>query len=151
MLQYCIKQINTNINAYILHVLSIKWRGKLYLSFSIPTPDFPHVYYMLGANLWLLLYGEVSVMVSCRQFMYLVISLLVLRAGCGIWLYQFLIIAYLFTFHVHMRMFLSVLIWATFLYTENVKFIETYNLSKKDMFALISDIYYGDVKPNWRA
>ena len=31
--------------------------------------------------------------------MYLVISLLVLRAGCGISLYQFLIIAYLFTFH----------------------------------------------------
>ena len=29
--------------------------------------------------------------------MYLIISLLVLRAGCGIWLYQFLIIAYLFT------------------------------------------------------
>ena len=29
--------------------------------------------------------------------MYLVISLLVLRAGCGFWLYQFLIIAYLFT------------------------------------------------------
>ena len=28
--------------------------------------------------------------------MYLVIPLLVLRAGCGIWLYQFLIIAYLF-------------------------------------------------------
>ena len=37
--------------------------------------------------------------VNCRQFMYLVISLLVLRAGCGIWLYQFLIIAYLFTFY----------------------------------------------------
>ena len=36
--------------------------------------------------------------VNCRQFMYLVISLLVLRAGCGIWLYQSLIIAYLFTF-----------------------------------------------------
>ena len=35
--------------------------------------------------------------VNCRQFMYLVISLLVLRAGCGIWLYQFLIIAYHFT------------------------------------------------------
>ena len=35
--------------------------------------------------------------VNCRQFMYLVISLLVLRAGCGIWLYQFLNIAYLFT------------------------------------------------------
>ena len=35
--------------------------------------------------------------VNCRQFMKLVISLLVLRAGYGIWLYQFLIIAYLFT------------------------------------------------------
>ena len=34
--------------------------------------------------------------VNCRQIMYLVISLLVLRAGYGIWLYQFLIIAYLF-------------------------------------------------------
>ena len=34
--------------------------------------------------------------VNCCQFMYLVISLLVLRAGFGIWLYQFLIIAYLF-------------------------------------------------------
>ena len=32
--------------------------------------------------------------------MYLVVSILVLRAGCGIWLYQFLIIAYLFTFHI---------------------------------------------------
>ena len=38
--------------------------------------------------------------VNCCQFMYLVISLLVLRAGYGIWLCQFLIIAYLFTlFH----------------------------------------------------
>ena len=36
--------------------------------------------------------------VYCCQFMYLVISLLVLRAGYGIWLYQFLIIAYLFSF-----------------------------------------------------
>ena len=35
--------------------------------------------------------------VNCGQFMYLVISLLVLREGCGICLYQFLIIAYLFT------------------------------------------------------
>ena len=35
--------------------------------------------------------------VNCRQFLHLVISLLVLRAGCGIWLYQFLIIAYLVT------------------------------------------------------
>ena len=62
MLQYCIKQILTNINKYILHVLSIKLRYKLYFSFSIPTPGFPHFYYMLGANLGLLLYGEVSVM-----------------------------------------------------------------------------------------
>ena len=36
--------------------------------------------------------------VNCRQLMYLVISLLVLSTGCGIWLCQFLIIAYLFTF-----------------------------------------------------
>ena len=36
--------------------------------------------------------------VNCCQFMYLVISLFVLREGCGISLYQFLIIAYLFTF-----------------------------------------------------
>ena len=36
--------------------------------------------------------------VNCCQYTYLVISLLVLRAGYGIWLYQFLIIAYLFTF-----------------------------------------------------
>ena len=28
----------------------------------IPSPGFPHFYYMLGANLGLLLYGEVSVM-----------------------------------------------------------------------------------------
>ena len=35
--------------------------------------------------------------VNCCQFMYLVISLLVLRAGYEIWSYQFLIIAYLFT------------------------------------------------------
>ena len=36
--------------------------------------------------------------VNCCQFMYLVISLLVLRAGYGIWLYQFLIIAYMYLF-----------------------------------------------------
>ena len=36
--------------------------------------------------------------------MYLVISLLVLRAGGGIWLYQFLIIAYFFTL-LHMQQF----------------------------------------------
>ena len=35
--------------------------------------------------------------VNCRRFMYLVISFLVYRAGCGIWFYQFLIIGFLFT------------------------------------------------------
>ena len=40
----------------------MKLRYKLYFSFSIPTPGFPHFYDMLGANLGLLLYGEVSVM-----------------------------------------------------------------------------------------
>ena len=35
--------------------------------------------------------------VNCCQLMYLVISLLVVRAGYGSWLYQFLIIAYRFT------------------------------------------------------
>ena len=35
--------------------------------------------------------------VNCCQFICLVISLLVLRAGCGIWLYRFLVTAYLFT------------------------------------------------------
>ena len=42
-------------------------------------------------------FGEPHVrFINCCQFMYLV--LLVLRAGYGIWLYQFLIIVYLFTF-----------------------------------------------------
>ena len=35
--------------------------------------------------------------VNCCQFMYLVTSLLILRAGYGIWLYQCLIIGYLLT------------------------------------------------------
>ena len=37
--------------------------------------------------------------VNCCQFMYLVISILVLRAGYEIWLYQFLIIDYLLTLY----------------------------------------------------
>ena len=44
--------------------------------------------------------------VNCRHFMYLVISLLVLMAGCGIWLYQFLIIAYLFTLTTEVKLFI---------------------------------------------
>ena len=68
MLQYFIKQILININKYILHDLSIELRDNLYFSFSIPTPGFPHFYYMLGANLGLPLYGEVSVMhFPCRK------------------------------------------------------------------------------------
>ena len=47
--------------------------------------------------------------VNCRHFMYLVISLLVLRAGCGIWLYQLLIIAYLFTLHTTSCTFVLIL------------------------------------------
>ena len=35
--------------------------------------------------------------VNCCQFICLVVSLLVLREGCGIWLHQFPIIAYLFS------------------------------------------------------
>ena len=35
---------------------------QLYFSFSIPTPGVSRFYYMLGANLGLLLHGEVSVM-----------------------------------------------------------------------------------------
>ena len=33
-----------------------------FLIILIPTPDFPHFYYMLGANLRSLLYGDVSLM-----------------------------------------------------------------------------------------
>ena len=44
----------------------MKLRYKLYFSFSIATPGFPHFCYMLGENLGLLLYGEVSVMVQKR-------------------------------------------------------------------------------------
>ena len=69
MLQYFIKQILTNINKYILHDLSIELRDNLYFSFSIPTPGFPHFYYMLGANLGLPLYGEVSMMLSINKIL----------------------------------------------------------------------------------
>ena len=50
------------------HVLSIKLRDNRYFIFSIPTPGFPHFYYMLGANLGLHLYGEVSVMGMGNNF-----------------------------------------------------------------------------------
>ena len=34
----------------------------------IPTPDFPHFYYILGGNLGSVLYGDVSVMFSTVRF-----------------------------------------------------------------------------------
>ena len=43
----------------------ILWRNiEIFPSFLIliPTPDFPHFYYMLGGNFGSLLYGDVSVM-----------------------------------------------------------------------------------------
>ena len=43
----------------------ILWRNIENYHFFIillPTPDFPHFYYMLGGNLGSLLYGDVSVM-----------------------------------------------------------------------------------------
>ena len=66
--------------------------------------------------------------VNCRQFMYLVISLLVLRAGYGIWLYQFLIIAYLFTF-LYYNSFLP-----STLRQWNNLFIETRQLNSQNSF-----------------
>ena len=46
----------------------ILWRNIEILSIFIiliPTPDFPHFYYMLGGNLGSLMYGDVSVMTLC--------------------------------------------------------------------------------------
>ena len=40
----------------------ILWRNIEIFHILIPTPDFPHFYYMLGGNLGSLLYGDVSVM-----------------------------------------------------------------------------------------
>ena len=39
-----------------------KYRNFSLFIILIPTPDFPHFYYMLGGNLGSLLYGDVSVM-----------------------------------------------------------------------------------------
>ena len=39
-----------------------KYRNFSFFIILIPTPDFPHFYYMLGGNLGSLLYGDVSVM-----------------------------------------------------------------------------------------
>ena len=39
-----------------------KYRNFSLFIILIPTPDFPHFYYMLSGNLGSLLYGDVSVM-----------------------------------------------------------------------------------------
>ena len=65
--------------------------------------------------------------VNCRQFMYLVISLLVLRAGYGIWLYQFLIIAYLFT--LHFIIYYIILLHTDVPYSTSLSFEESVTVS----------------------
>ena len=67
--------------------------------------------------------------VNCRQFMYLVISLLVLRAGCGIWLCQFLIIAYHFTFLV-MWLKTNSSLWSLYPKDANIMTKCVFNISK---------------------
>ena len=70
--------------------------------------------------------------VNCCQFMYLVVSLLVLKAECGIWLYQFLIIAYHFTFlTLHNRLL------------KNSQFPEIYKYSHVIPEALLSNVGKG--------
>ena len=68
--------------------------------------------------------------VNCFQFMYLVVFLLFLRAGCGIWLYQFLIIAYLFTLDMQCYQIKA--------YKQSIKFekneIEKFRSSSQDAF-----------------
>ena len=72
-------------------------RRRLGLSFKISNAKL--IYLRIIFKCSLLVYQKLT-FVNCCQFMYLVISLLVLRAGCGIWLYQFLIIAYRFTLYM---------------------------------------------------
>ena len=49
-----------------IHTHNILFYGEIsnFCIIFIPTPDFPHFYYMLGGNLVSLLYGDVSVIVS---------------------------------------------------------------------------------------
>ena len=63
----------TNLNKYKISIFTCfinEKRNKLCLSFSIPTHGFPLFYYMLGANLGLLLYGDVSVMLRSTLIHY---------------------------------------------------------------------------------
>ena len=45
------------------------WKLSIFI-ILIPTPDFPHFYYMLGGNLGLLLYGDVSMMKVYTHVLY---------------------------------------------------------------------------------
>ena len=82
--------------------------------------------------------------VNCCQFMYFVISLLGLRAGCGIWLYQFLIIVLSFYFNVNSSMSLSKFytslacksILTVFVATENEKCQQQKKKKKKKSFCV---------------
>ena len=67
--------------------------------------------------------------VNCCQFMHLVISFLVLRTRCGIWLYQFLIIAYLFTLLSLMWVYFSVSILAE---NRRMSYAVTMNMDNTD-------------------
>ena len=42
------------------------WKLSIFI-ILIPTPDFPHFYYLLGRNLGSLLYGDVSVMYANKS------------------------------------------------------------------------------------
>ena len=56
-----VKQIQIyDILQYLIKTL----RNRIYLTLAVPTPGFPSLYYMLGANLWLLLYRDEPVMLS---------------------------------------------------------------------------------------
>ena len=62
MFWMCIR-IRGDSNSHPQHM--VLWRNIVFFSpfiILIPTPDFPHFYYMLGGNLGSLLYGDVSVM-----------------------------------------------------------------------------------------
>ena len=82
--------------------------------------------------------------------MYLVISLLVLRAGYGIWLYQFLLIAYLFTL-LMMWLIYNKLLLKTFISTAFPLFLSS-NRSVKtltsSLLSTFSDVVWKGLKWN---
>ena len=70
--------------------------------------------------------------VNCCQCMYLVVSFLVLRVGCGIWLYQFLIIAYLFTSMHNAVWYCANKLWYAFIFIEIRECVYFLMLSKQE-------------------